>query len=174
MKKSPVITYFILTVLISIILGACNINNTDKSSDYQPVFSADTSGNKTLIWGFPSFSYCENSELIVKYLNKRLSGAHIIVKACVSYEEYLDNLHNDKFDLTVINGIVAVQKDSKNYSIVGKIKDDSEYCGAILIRKDAGIKKVIDLKGKTIALVTNRTIPGTMMSLYYLTRTFYR
>ncbi len=166
MKRFKFIKTFFYFLAIFITLVACN--DQDSTAAYKPGFAVDTSGNKTLIWGFPSFSYCENAQLLVKYLNKRLSGAHIVVKACVSYEEYLENLSKSKFDLTVINGIVALDKESKDYFIVGKIKDDSQYSGVIFTRKDADVKKVNDLKEKKISLVPHRTIPATLMTLYYL------
>lgn len=167
--KGPLIPKFILSIsVLSLALVACNNNGSDTASDYQPVFAADTSGNKILVWGFPSFSYCENSELIVKYLNKRLSGAHIIVKACVSWDEYVSYLNQKKFDITVVNGMEALEATNYNYSIFGKIMDDSQFNSVIFAQKNANVKKVTDLKGKTIALTPSRMIPGTMMPLYYL------
>jgi phosphonate transport system substrate-binding protein len=170
MKKLLIIKFVLYLLLFCIIFSACTNKNSGKEDVYHPVFSADTSGNKTLVWGFPSFSYCENAELIVKYLNKHLLGAHIIVKAFANWEEYVSYLNEDKFDMTLVNGMQALDAANKGYSIFGKIMDDSQFFSVIFSRKDADVKKVADLKGKTIALTPSRMIPGTMMSLYYLKR----
>jgi phosphonate transport system substrate-binding protein len=159
------ITYFLA---LYIALGACMDKKSEKDSAYQPVFSVDTSGSQTLVWGFPSFSYCEHAELVVKYLNKRLSGAHIIVKAFSNWEEYVSYLNQNKFDMTLVNGMAALAATNKGYSIFGKIMDDSQFASIIFTRKDAAIKQISDLKGKTISLTPSRMIPGTMMPLYYL------
>jgi phosphonate transport system substrate-binding protein len=112
--------------------------------------------------------YCEHANLAVKYLNKRLPGAHIIVKAFPNWEEYVSCLNQNKFDITLVNGIQALDATDKGYSILGKIMDDSQFVSVIFTRKDANVIKMNDLKGKTIALPPSRMIPGTMMSLYYL------
>jgi len=90
------------------------------------------------------------------------------MKACASYSDYLDQLDRNQFDLTLINGLQALDAVTKGYSIFGKVIDDDQYSGVIFARKDAGAEKVTDLKGKRVALVPSHTIPGTMMPLYYL------
>jgi hypothetical protein len=89
MKRFSIVKFIFCFLLSWILFGACTNKKSAKADGYQPVFSADTSGTKTLVWGFPSFSYCEHAELVVKYLNKHLSGAHIIVKAFSNWEEYV-------------------------------------------------------------------------------------
>jgi phosphonate transport system substrate-binding protein len=168
MKRSSIIKCLIYFLPLCIMLSACMNKNSETNNTYQPVFSADTSGNQTLVWGFPSFSYCEHAELVVKYLNKNLSGAHIIVKAFSNWEEYVSYLNQNKFDITLVNGMVALAATNKGYSIFGKIMDDSQFVSVIFTRKDADIEKVSDFKGKTISLTPSRMIPGTMMPLYYL------
>jgi phosphonate transport system substrate-binding protein len=166
MKRLSILKFIVYFLPLFIVLSACK--DRGKEDSYQPVFSVDTSGNKTLIWGFPSFTYCENAELIVKYLNKRLSGVHIIVKAFASWDEYVSYLKQNKFDITLVNGMQALDATLNGYSIYGKIKDDSQFFSVVFTRKDANIRKVTDLKGKIIALPPSRMIPGTMMPIYYL------
>lgn len=166
MTSLPV-TKFILCSLISFAtLSACN--DTDISPAYQPVFSADSLEKNTLILGLPSFAYNEAAEPLIKYLNAHTDSFRIKMKTCVTYDEYLNDLKQNKFDLTLINGIVALESENNGYSIVGKIVDDGDYTGAVITRKNSGITKVADLGGKTISLVPFRMIPGTMMPLYYL------
>jgi phosphonate transport system substrate-binding protein len=168
MKRRSIIKCISYFLSLCIVLSACTDKNPEKENAYQPVFSADTSGSQTLVWGFPSFSYCEHAEQVVKYLNKHLSGAHIIVKAFSNWDEYLSYLSQDKFDITLVNGMVALAATNKGYSVFGKIMDDSQFASVIFTRKDADVKKISDLKGKTISLTPSRMIPGTMMPLYYL------
>jgi len=154
-------------VVLSAALTACNNSGSGTNSLYQPVFS-DTLEKNTLIFGFPSFSYSETAEPLIRYLNSHLPGLRIKMKACVSFDEYLDHLNSNKFDLTLINGIQAQDAVNKGYSIFGKVIDDDKYSGVIFTRNDAGIEKAVDLKGKRVSLVPSKTIPGTMMPMYYL------
>jgi len=168
MKRPSIVKFISCFLILCIAFNACTTKNSDKEDAYRPVFSVDTSESKTLVWGFPSFLYCEHADLTVKYLNKRLSSAHIIVKAFPNWEEYVSCLNQNKFDITLVNGIQALDATNKGYSILGKIMDDSQFVSVIFTRKDANVIKIHDLKGKTIALPPSRMIPGTMMSLYYL------
>lgn len=156
--------FYILFLFVACI--ACH--QTSSTDSYQPTFAADTSKNKTLIWGFPSYSYSENASLIVGYLNKRLTGAHITIKACVNWDAYVALINENKFDITLVNGIEALDASGKGYSIFGKMLDDSQSTAVIITRKDARISQPGDLKGKTIALKPSSMIPGTMMPLFYL------
>jgi phosphonate transport system substrate-binding protein len=160
--------FFFCSLLLLTTIISCNNRDSDKASAYQPVFSSDSSGKKILLLGLPSFSYSETAAPLVRYLNVHLPGLHIKMKACVSFDEYLEYLNDQKFDLTLINGIQALDAINKGYSIFGKVTDDDKYAGVIFTQKNAGIEKPADLKGKKLALVPSRTIPGTMMSMYYL------
>ncbi|MFA7273784.1 MAG: phosphate/phosphite/phosphonate ABC transporter substrate-binding protein [Crocinitomicaceae bacterium] len=166
MKKISAVQRFFLCFIFVFVLFACN--RKDEAVDYRPEFAANTSGTKILIWGFPSYTYCESAELIVRYLNKHLTGVKIVIKACTSWDEYLQYLNDNKFDITMVNGIEALDATKHGYSIFGKIKDDSQFSTVIFSRKDANIQAVSDLKGEKIALVPSNMIPGTMMPLLFL------
>lgn len=166
MKNILPIKQILAVLLLVLLLIYCNRKETKEV--YQPVFSKAVLGDKTLVWGFPSYSYCENAELIVKYLNKRLTGAHIVVKSCVNWDEYVSYLNQNAFDITLVNGLEAINVSNHGYTIFGKIMDDSQYTGIVFARKDAGVNKIADLKGRTIALVQSKVILGSMMPLYYL------
>jgi phosphonate transport system substrate-binding protein len=168
MKRAPVSKLVFCFLTLSAAIVACSHRNPGKESAYSPVFAFDSSDKKTLLLGFPSFSYSETAEPLIKYFNAHLSGLQIKMKACVSYDEYLYYLDHNKFDLTIINGIQALSEVDKGYSIVGKVVDNDQYKGVIFIRRNAAIETIADLRRKTIAFVPSRTIPGTMMPLYYL------
>lgn len=161
---------FISFILLFFTFGftGCNNKQPEKSDSYQPVFSTDTSEKNTLIFGFPNFSYGETSAPFIKYLNEHLSGAKLKTKASLTYDSYIQDLTDEKFDITFISGVVAPKLENNGYTIIGKIMDDKSYTGVIFTRKDRGIKKIADLKTKRIAIVPFRMIPGTMMPLYYL------
>ncbi len=151
-------------------LGMAFLSCSDKDPnvDYRPAFSADTVKQHVIIMGFPNFSYSEIAGPLVEYINAHLSGTRMKVHACVNWDEFVSFLNQGKFDITFINGIVASQAKAYGYSIRGKITSDYPYSSLIVTRKNSGINKVTDLKGKKIALVPSNIIPATMMGLYHL------
>ncbi len=118
--------------------------------------------------GFPNFSYSQTGGPMLKYLNAHLSGNRIKVHACVDWEEYISFLNQGKFDITIINGMVASEAKKHGYSILGKVTCDEPYSSLIITRKNSDIHKATDLKGKKVAMVPSHIIPATMMGVYYL------
>ncbi|MES2432080.1 MAG: phosphate/phosphite/phosphonate ABC transporter substrate-binding protein [Bacteroidota bacterium] len=166
MKALPLASLILYCFLLMTSFTACNSKNSGTS--YQPQFADDTLDENTLIFGFPSISFIETAMPMIDYLNAHLSGVKVKLKACVTYDEYMDDLKTDKLDITFISGIGGIKLESHGYSIVGKVSDDNSYTGAIFIKKDPAIKKPADLKGKRIGIVPSKVMPGTMMPLYYL------
>jgi phosphonate transport system substrate-binding protein len=168
MKTNRRSRYIFFGFLHVVLFASCTGIDSSTPSSYKPVFAADTVDDNTLILGFPSFAYSETAEPLVKYLNAHLKGLQVKLKACTTYEEYLALIRKQEFDFTLINGFQALAVKDSGYTIFGKITNDKQYSAVIFSRKDAQIKSVSDLKGKAIALVPSRIIPGTMMPLYYL------
>ena len=54
------------------------------------------------------------------------------------------------------------------YHVYGKMGDDQNFCGIILVRRDSGIEKVSDLKGKKVSYPAPTALAATMMPQYYL------
>ena len=54
------------------------------------------------------------------------------------------------------------------YSVFGKMGNDELFRGIILVRKDGGIRKLSDLKGKTVCYPAPTALAATMMPQYYL------
>jgi ABC-type phosphate/phosphonate transport system substrate-binding protein len=168
MQRRLTIQFILCLAPFIVLLAACANNSEDKVIPYHPAFSADTLVKNQLILGFPNFSYAETAEPLIKYLNNHLPGVEVKVKCSVSWEEHIENLNRGKFDLLLVNGLVAAKATGKGYSIVGKVAGDDAYTSVVFTRKELAIKKAIDLKNKRVALVASRLIPGTMIPLYHL------
>ncbi len=165
---APLHFRFIFFFSLLIIINGCENRGTTKAESYEPTFSADSLKQRTIVMGFPNFSYSETAESTIEYLNAHLSKTKIKVRACVNWDEYTRFLNQGKFDIILINGIVATEATAHGYSILGKITSNDPYSSLIITAKNSTITKLNDLKGKKIALVPANNIPATMMGMYYL------
>lgn len=105
---------------------------------------------------------------IVDFLNKNLNGAKIRLVASRSYEEFDTRLRYRYFDFALPNPYQTITAMQFGYRVFGKMGNDSEFRGIILIRKDSGISKITDLKGKAISFPAPTALAACMMPLYYL------
>jgi phosphonate transport system substrate-binding protein len=54
------------------------------------------------------------------------------------------------------------------YRVFGKMADDENFHGIILVRKDSGIDEVADLRGKAVSFPAPTALAATMMPQYFL------
>src|SRR5438874_13385848 len=85
-----------------------------KAKPYEPVYTTDLSPKKVLLFGVPTQSYFEIHDLFVKYLNERLKGAEVQTVAISNFLGYNDKLDNRYFDITIVNGMSALEQTARN------------------------------------------------------------
>jgi phosphonate transport system substrate-binding protein len=57
---------------------------------------------------------------------------------------------------------------SHGYHVIAKFGNDEKFTGLILVRRDSGIKKVTDLKGKKVSYPAKSALAAAMMPQFYL------
>ena len=158
--------FFLLLIVIQV-LNSCE-NNDSKNGSYEPTFAEDSDKEKTITFGIANFSTYIDAEPIVQELNKHLNGTRIKLLACKSMSEYDSLVRKKAFDFLVINGPLIFVAEENGYNIFAKIKEQKEYKSVIFVRKDSAIKKITDLKGKTIAVSEPFSLGGNIMPLFFL------
>ncbi|MBF0350615.1 MAG: phosphate/phosphite/phosphonate ABC transporter substrate-binding protein [SAR324 cluster bacterium] len=163
--KTPV---FYLPVLL--ILIACDSRSR---SDYNPTYS-DQSPLKTtkLIFAVhplhnPARLFEDFSPLI-KFLNEQIPEVTISLEASKDYATFDQRLNAKKYHLALPNPYQTIQALQNGYHVFGKMGDDFNFRGIILTRKDANIRQVTDLKGKTVSYPAPTALAATMMPQYFL------
>ena len=132
---------------------------------YEPAFGASNK-KKELIYGLPSLSLNETHQLLVRYLNKHLDSVQVRLVACVSGDDYEDQVRKGNFDFTIINGLQLILAEQSGYHVTGCMAD--EYRSVIFVNKDSGINSLPNLKGHTISLTGRKILAGAVMPLMYL------
>lgn len=105
---------------------------------------------------------------VIDYLNTSVPQARFRLEASRNYEEFEKKLYNGHFDFAMPNPYQTVRSLKFGYSVFGKMGNDELFRGIILVRKDGGIHKLSDLKGKKICYPAPTALAATMMPQYYL------
>jgi len=105
---------------------------------------------------------------IVDHMNANISGARFKLEASRNYTEFDKKLYAGHFAFAMPNPYQTVLSLQHGYRIFGKMGDDEDFRGIILIRKDSGIREVADLKGKAVSYPGKTALAATFMPQYYL------
>ena len=105
---------------------------------------------------------------MIEYINERLHGVQLRLEASRNYPSYDKKLFSRHFHFALPNPYQTVTSTKHGYKIFGKMGDDANFRGIILVRKDSGIKEVNDLKGKTVSYPAPTALAATMMPQWYL------
>ncbi|MCK5687529.1 phosphate/phosphite/phosphonate ABC transporter substrate-binding protein [bacterium] len=105
---------------------------------------------------------------MMEYLSKKIDGVSFKLEASRNYASFDKKLYSRKFHFALPNPFQTINAIDKGYRVFGKMGDDQNFRGIILVRKDSGIKKVSDLKGKAISYPAPTALAATMMPQYYL------
>lgn len=105
---------------------------------------------------------------MVDQLNEAIPQAHFRLEASRNYEEYEKKLFAGRFDFAMPNPYETVRSLKHGYHVFAKMGDDHLFRGIILVRKDSGIRKVTDLKGKKVGYPAPTALAATMMTQHYL------
>lgn len=143
------------------------------NKDYQPKFSAQSpeSIKQYIIGIHPLHNPKRIFEVygpIIDYINARMPDVQLKLEASRNYEEFDSKLYSRHFDFAMPNPYQTIRALKQGYRVFGKMADDDEFRGIILIRKDSGIRVVADLKGKSISYPALTALAATMMPQYFL------
>jgi phosphonate transport system substrate-binding protein len=105
---------------------------------------------------------------IIEYINIRIPEVQFKLEASRNYEEFDKKLDEGHFDFAMPNPYQTVRSLNHGYRVFGKMGDDQDFRGIILVRKDSNIHEVTDLKGKVVAYPAATALAATMMPQFYL------
>jgi len=165
-RKKPIFLTVFFLGFSNIVLQGIGCNSADKR--YEPSYSVDSSSKKILLFGVPTQSYYGITESFVNYLNQHLNGLQIQTVASSSFSGYNEKLDKGYFDITIVNGMVALKSAENDYSIIGQAVDEAGNSGAILVNKDSAINSFSELTGKTIVTAGPPALPGHILQMLFL------
>lgn len=146
--------------------------NKQADGIYEPNFSTQNKSNvsKYVIGIHPLHNPKRLFEVygpIVDFLNVNMPEADFTLEASRNYEEFDKKLYGGHFDFAMPNPYQTVNSLKHGYRVFGKMADDDDFRGIILVRRDSGINTVADLKGKAVSYPAPTALAATMMPQYY-------
>jgi len=158
----------IVLILTMLLLSACG----KQEAQYAPEFS-DAPQNKTRRY-VVGIHPLHNPKLlfevygpIVDYIDRKIPEATFVLEASRNYEEFDRRLGSGYFDFAMPNPYQTVRSLKQGYRVFGKMSDDENFRGLILVRKDSKIQEVADLKGQAVAYPALTAVAATMMPQYF-------
>ena len=151
-------------------LGGCSKEETP----YQPQFSshAPVVDIRDISFGVhPLHNPQRLSELygpIMDYLSAHIKGMSFHLEASRNYAEYNKKLYAGHFEFALPNPYQTIRAIDHGYHVLGKMGDDNNFRGILLVRRDSGIHQLSDLKGRKVSYPARTALAPTIMMQYYL------
>lgn len=146
---------------------------TDKQTEELPQFASQPStGVQVFRFGVhPLHNPKRLHEIfgpVMDYLDSNIEGVRFKLEASRNYAAYDKKLIGGEFHFSLPNPYQTLTSLEHGYRVFGKMADDQNFRGIILVRKDGGINTVDDLKGKSISYPAPTALAATMMPQYFL------
>lgn len=160
----------LLVTFICLFLGACD---KQQGQTYHPSFTSSPPNTKP-IYRFGIHPLHNPTRLhkifepIMELLNKNIPDVQFKVEASRNYAAFDKKLYAGEFHFALPNPFQTVNALQHGYRVFGKMSDDENFRGIILVRKDSGINTPADLKGKAVSFPAPTALAATMMPQYYL------
>lgn len=90
------------------------------------------------------------------------------LEASKDYDAFEAKLEARKVHFALPNPYQTIRCQAAGYRIFGKMGDDHNFRGIILVRRDGGIGSVQDLKGRSIGYPAPTALAATLMPQYFL------
>jgi phosphonate transport system substrate-binding protein len=163
-----------VVLALLLILFCLSCQTTDQAAEYTPRYSANPPLIKKADYIFGVHPLHNPKRLfkvyqpMVDYINSHLNGGKLRLEASRDYPSFDKKLAEGYFDLALPNPYQTITAADNGYKIFGKMGDDHNFRGIILVRKDSKINSVNDLRGKTVSYPAPTALAATMMPQWYL------
>ncbi|MBY0431290.1 MAG: phosphate/phosphite/phosphonate ABC transporter substrate-binding protein, partial [Rhodospirillales bacterium] len=105
---------------------------------------------------------------LVERINSHLDSTRIRLEASRNYAEFEKKLTDRYFHFALPNPYQTMLGESSGYRVFGKMGDDEQFRGIIIVRKDGGIVVPEDLRGKAVSYPAPTALAATMLPQRFL------
>ena len=106
---------------------------------------------------------------LVELINEKAAPAfHLKLETSRDYASFEAKIASQKFAFAIPNPYQTLECEARGYSIIGKMGNDQQFRGIIVVRRDRDPQSVADLKGAAISFPAPTALAATMMPKMYL------
>ena len=105
---------------------------------------------------------------MVDFLNRGLGDVELTLEASSSYAAFDEKLRTRQLAFALPNPYQTVQAAAHGYRIFAKVRNDEDFRGILLVRKDSGITTLEQLRGKSISYPAPTALAATMLPQWLL------
>ena len=157
-------------VIFVLLLVACGQHETGKTAETRYTSKVPEGSREYVFAIHPLDNPARMFEIygpLIDYLNRNIPDAKFRLEASRNYEEFEKKLYAGKYEFALPNPYQTLISLNHGYHVIAKMGDDDKFTGIILVRRDSGIRKIIDLKGKKVSYPAKTALAATMMPQYY-------
>jgi len=145
----------------------------DDEMDYSPQFTdAAQGGAEVCLFGVHPLHNPHHLfkvyQPLVDYLNRHGDGTRFRLEASRNYDAFEQKLFDRHFAFALPNPYQTVMSLRHGYRVFGKMANDEDFRGIILVRRDSAIASVADLRGKAISYPAETAVAATLMPQWFL------
>ena len=107
-------------------------------------------------------------EPIIDRIRAECPDLRIRLEASMDYHAFEGKLAARQVHFALPNPYQTLLSQASGYRIFGKMGDDQNFRGIILVRRDSGLESIRDLRGKAISYPAPTALAATLMPQFYL------
>ena len=160
----------LLGVVLSLALGACD---RSPRADYSPQASAEPPHPSNRIeysFGVPplynAVRFFDIYQPLIDELNHSISEFALRLETARDYPSYEIKVREAKLHFAMLNPHLVIAAEDCGYHIIGRTAD--KIWGLVVVRQDANVRRVADLKSASISFGARTDLAGTMMPKVFL------
>jgi len=152
-------------IVLGISLAGCT---SHPSADYVPQSGAAArTGTSHVEYSFGvlplnnAVRLFETYEPLIDEINQRAVGFTVRLETAKDYPHYEAKVRDRRLAFLIMNSHLVIRSEERGYRIVGRTADMIRGC--VVLRRDAAVRNVRDLRGASISFPSSTDLPGAMM-----------
>lgn len=109
-----------------------------------------------------------NFQPVIDIINVRAKGFSVRLIAARDYGSFEKRLSVGEFAFALTNPLQALYSLDHGYNLVAKMGNDEQFCGLIISRRDSGIIRPGDLRGRAMIFPSSTALAAAMMPRLFL------
>lgn len=105
---------------------------------------------------------------LIDHLNEQVTDVHFELEASRDYQAYEVKFRDRKPQMILPNPWQTLEAMKVGYNVIAMAGEAEDFKGIFIVRKDSGIKKPADLKGKVVSYPSHTALAACIMPQRYL------